>query len=120
MLRKALGGAALAGAAGMLAAGIASPAAAEDISPEAGGVNVLSNICLGNWNGSLVDVLGAGNTDIHNICNGWDQNADGVNLASNICAVNWDWQGGLLSAGHVGNLDDYTLCDWTAEELIAK
>ncbi|WP_157930490.1 hypothetical protein [Glycomyces xiaoerkulensis] len=121
MLRKALGGAALTGAAAMIAASSATPAAAQDYDPaDFGGVNVLSNICLGNWNGSLVDVLNAGNTDIHDICNGWDQNPDGVNLASNICALNWDWQGGIVSAGRLANYDDYTLCDWSAEELEDK
>ena len=121
MLRKALGGAALAGAAGMLAAGVASPAAAQDYDPaDFGGVNVLSNWCIGNWNGSLGDILNAANADKHSICNGWDQNPDGVNLGANWCGLNWDWQGGILSAGRFGNVDDYVLCDWSAEEMNQK
>lgn len=121
MLRKALGGAALAGAAGMLAAGVASPASAYDYDPDDfGGVNVLSNLCVGNWNGNLVDVLSLGTSDTHELCNGWDQNPDGVNVASNICALNWDWQGAILNGGHIAKDDLYTLCDWTAEEMEAK
>ncbi|RRS00770.1 hypothetical protein [Glycomyces terrestris] len=123
MLRKALSAAAAVGAAGMIIAATASPAAAGDgyeYDPDDfGGVNVLSNICAGNWNGNLVDILKIATVNKHDTCNGWDQNPDGVNVGSNLCLVNWDWQGALVNGGKIATVDDYKLCNWSAEELEA-
>lgn len=61
MLRKALKGAVVAGAAAILAAGAASPAVANDSDyvydpDDFGGVNVLSNFCV-NLTGDIVTLL---------------------------------------------------------------
>ncbi|MEU6248726.1 hypothetical protein [Glycomyces sp. NPDC047010] len=114
-----------AGAAAALAAGAAAPAFAAGPSEgghydpdDWGGVNFLSNLCVGNWSGDVLSLLNVGKSDVTSLCNGWDQNPNGVNVASNVCALNWDWSN-AASLGLLGVSDVDTVCDWTDDELAA-
>ncbi|MEU6860981.1 hypothetical protein AB0B28_19160 [Glycomyces sp. NPDC046736] len=115
-----------AAAAGALAAGAATPAFAAAPTEgthydpsDFGGVNFLSNLCIGNWSGDVLSLLNVGKSDVTNLCNGWDQNPNGVNVASNICALNWDWSN-AASLGLLGVSDVDNVCNWSSEELAAS
>ncbi len=127
MIRLIAKTAVAAAAAGVLAAGAAAPAFAAGSAPtegagydpsDFGGVNFLSNLCIGNWSGDVISLLNVAKSDVTNLCNGWDQNPNGVNVASNICALNWDWSN-AASLGLLGVSDVDNVCNWTSEELAA-
>lgn len=128
MIRLIAKSAVAAAAAGVMAAGAAAPAFAAGDAPtegahhydpsDFGGVNFLSNLCIGNWSGDVLSILNVAKSDVTNLCNGWDQNPDGVNVASNICALNWDWSN-AASLGLLGVSDVDNVCNWSAEELAA-
>ncbi|WP_091034363.1 hypothetical protein [Glycomyces harbinensis] len=117
-----------AAAAGVLAVGMAAPAlAAETTAPteggssyeydpkDFGGVNFLSNLCIGNWSGDVISLLNVAKSDVTDLCNGWDQNPNGVNVASNICALNWDWSN-AASLGLLGTSDVDKVCNWSKDQ----
>jgi hypothetical protein len=116
-----------AAAAGIMAAGMAAPAiAAETTAPvvegsyeydpkDFGGVNFLSNLCIGNWSGDVISLLNVAKSDVTDLCNGWDQNPKGVNVASNICALNWDWSN-AASLGLLGTSDVDKVCNWSKHQ----
>ncbi|GAA2262183.1 hypothetical protein GCM10009853_014100 [Glycomyces scopariae] len=114
-----------AAAAGLLAAGAAAPAVAAETAPvpeagheydpqDFGGVNFLSNLCIGNWSGDVISLLNVAKSDVTDLCNGWDQNPNGVNVASNICALNWDWSN-AASLGLLGTSDVDKVCNWSKD-----
>ncbi|MEU5874343.1 hypothetical protein AB0A73_22640 [Glycomyces sp. NPDC047369] len=115
-----------AAAAGMLAVGMAAPALAAETAPttesgyeydpqDFGGVNFLSNLCIGNWSGDVISLLNVAKSDVTDLCNGWDQNPKGVNVASNICALNWDWSN-AASLGLLGTSDVDKVCNWSKHQ----
>lgn len=118
-------------AAGIMAVGMAAPAlAAETTAPVAegsyeydpqdfGGVNFLSNLCIGNWSGDVISLLNVAKSDVTDLCNGWDQNPKGVNVASNICALNWDWSN-AGSLGLLGTSDVDKVCNWAKDQKPAN
>ncbi|MDA1387034.1 MULTISPECIES: hypothetical protein [Glycomyces] len=120
-----------AAAAGIMAAGMAAPAiAAETTAPvvegsyeydpqDFGGVNFLSNLCIGNWSGDVISLLNVAKSDVTDLCNGWDQNPNGVNVASNICALNWDWSN-AGSLGLLGTSDVDKVCNWAKHQKPAN
>lgn len=129
MIRFIAKAAVAAAAAGIMAAGMAAPAlaAAETTAPVAegsyeydpqdfGGVNFLSNLCIGNWSGDVISLLNVAKSDMTDLCNGWDQNPKGVNVASNICALNWDWSN-AGSLGLLGTSDVDKVCDWSKHQM---
>ncbi|WP_205325663.1 hypothetical protein [Glycomyces sp. YM15] len=117
-----------AAAAGIMAAGMAPPAmAAETTAPmvergyeyqpqDSGGVNVLSNLCVGNWSGDVISLLNVDKSDETDLCSGSDQNPDGVNIGSNVCALNWDWSN-AGSLGLLGTSDVDKVCGSSKHQM---
>lgn len=115
MFRKTLKTITAVAFAGALAVGSSSAAMADNSVEEnahsGGDVNVLSNICVGNWSGDVISILNIANHEYREICNSYgDSSGDDVNVASNICALNWDWNN-AANAGLIANSKEYRACN---------
>ncbi|WP_041624462.1 hypothetical protein [Stackebrandtia nassauensis] len=85
----------------------AGPTGAEEAGT--GKISILSDWCVGNWNGPVITGATANNTDTRDLCSGFGGSDADFKLGSNLCAVNWDWND-AAKVGVINSVKDYQLC----------
>ncbi|QSB04319.1 hypothetical protein [Natronoglycomyces albus] len=115
MFRKTLKTITAVAFAGALAVGSATSASADVVEEHgsygSGDINVLSNLCIGNWNGDVISILKIANSEYRELCTtyGSGSGEGDINVLSNICALNWDWNN-AANLGLIANSKEYRAC----------